>query len=110
MLSGCKKESYLIVNGSIDKKLGKVEGKYGKFSGEKNFSLKFLKDEVIFSMDSKNESGEINISFVNDSGEELFSFKNPNSVTKTLTISKEKKYTIKITGKDHKGGFKVSWN
>ena len=55
MLSGCKKESYLIVNGSIDKKLGKVEGKYGKFSGEKNFSLKFLKDEVVFSMDSKNE-------------------------------------------------------
>ena len=71
---------------------------------------RFLKDEVVFSMDSKNESGEINISFVNDSGEELFSFKNPDSVTKTLTINKEKKYIIKITGKDHKGSFKVSWN
>lgn len=110
MLSGCKKESYLIVNGSIDKKLGKVEGEYGKFSGEKNFSLKFLKDEVVFSLDSKNENGEINISFINDSGEELFSFKNPDSVTKTLTINKEKKYIIKITGKDHRGSFKVSWN
>lgn len=107
LLMGCSGGSYSIHNGKLTSSSNTISGEYGSFSGYYFKEVKFIKGDTInFHYSISTKKGSLSARLMNSSGKVI----NEITTDNTITITKEDTYKIRVEGRDHQGGFNLSWS
>ena len=108
LISGCTTGSYSTFNSKEFNDGTSFSMEYSKFNGNKSRTVKTEK-ETEFSVNISTESGQIDMTIEDKSGNVFYEGNNIPTSNFTVTVKELGEYIITILGHDHKGSYKVTW-
>lgn len=108
-LCGCSNR-FVMMGGISNQNSNSFSASYQKFSGYKTASVTLKEGQSAeVSVAFTTEDGSIAFDIVNRDGESLFEQTDIGDESFNLMLDQPGKYTLRVTGEDHKGSFHVSW-
>ncbi len=110
LFPGCTTGSYTSVGSVQVNTLSSMSMSYHKFSG--NRSTRIHVDEgkpVEVKVDIVTSAGKINLSIIDGEKKPVYEGTDIPTSDFTVKLDKAGDYTVTLTGKDHKGKYKISW-
>ncbi len=108
--AGQSSGSYIWKNANENSGTDFWKASYSYFDGLKKRSLVFSEDcnnECILQIDVTTLSGELDITIIDTSGTELYSYENIDTSQFDVELSDKGDYQIRIDGRKHEGSFSV---
>lgn len=106
VLAGCSGGSRVITVGDIEITMNEMRGKYHHFSGNYFKKVKIREGErLVITYSVHTEKGDLTAKVI-DADEHVLALLEHG---KTVVVDEPGKYTLLVTGDNHRGKFTVSW-